>query len=129
MWKRILISVVAVGVVGWFLVYCAAHGQAERKSRLISARNVLRQAYDEYARTGDLPARNGSWKIMAYTNQVVVSGRTIQMAAATSLADGDPSWGLFAITPTGELVWLRADRKPVLVSAPQYSVPLWSDSY
>jgi hypothetical protein len=75
MWKRILILVVAVGCVGWFLVYCAAHAQAERKSRLIGARNVLGQAYEEYARTGNLPSRNGSWKIMVCTNDVRVSGR------------------------------------------------------
>jgi|ERR1043165_2951280 hypothetical protein len=129
MWKRILISAVAVGVVGWFLIYVVAHGQAERKSRLVGARTALRQAYDEYVRTGALPSRNGSWNIIAYTNDVVVSGRRIRMAAAINLADSDPSWGLFAIAPTGELVWLRSDWKPVLVSAADYSVPFWSDGY
>ena len=129
MWKRIFISAVVVAFLGWFLVYVVAHGQAERKSRLIGARNVLRQAYDDYIKTGILPSRNGSWSIIAYTNDVLVSGRRIQMAAATSLADGDPSWGSFAIAPTGELVWLRSDRAPVVVSAPDYTVPLWSDGY
>ncbi len=127
--KRVLISAVTVGLVGWFLLYCAAHGQAERKSRLVGAGSVLRQAYDEYVKTGTLPSRNGTWTIVAYTNQILVSGRTIQLAAATCLADGDPSLGLFAIAPTGELVWLRADRKPVLVSSSQYRVPLWRDGY
>jgi len=106
-----------------------AHGQAERKSRLISARNVLRQAYDEYIETGILPSRNGSWSISAYTNDVIVSGRRIRMTAVTRLADDDPSWGSFAIAQTGELVWLTSDREPVLLSAPDYTVPLWRDGY
>jgi hypothetical protein len=127
--KRILILVVAVGFVGWFLIYATAHGQAERKSRLIAAQSILRQACEEYVKTGDLPAKNGSWKIMAFTNEVLISGRRIRMVAATTLPNGDPSWGFFAIAATGELVWLRADRKAVLVSAPNYAVPFWSDGY
>jgi hypothetical protein len=127
--KGMATTVIGFGFLGWFFVYCAAHAQAERKSRLIGARSVLRQAYDEYIRTGILPSRNGSWSIIAYTNDVVVSGRRIQMAAATSLADIDPSWGSFAIAPSGELVWLRSDRAPVVVSASDYTVPLWSDGY
>jgi len=127
--KRVLIVLIGAGFLAWSLVYCAAHGRAERKSRLIGAQSVLRQAYDEYVKTGALPSRNGSWTIMAYTNQVLVSGRTIQLAAATFLADGDPSWGSFAVAPAGELVWLRADHKPVLVSAPHYTVPLWIGGY
>ena len=75
--KRVFTLVVLFVFMGWFVVYCAAHGQAERKSRLINARNVLQQAYVEYVKAGNLPARNGSWAILPYTNQVVVAGRRI----------------------------------------------------
>ncbi len=129
MWKRILVLAVAVGLVGWVLLYCAAHGQAGRRARLIGAQNVLRQAYDEYQKTGTLPTHNGTWLIVPYTNQVMLAGRRIQLAVATTPWE-DWSGEIFAVTPMGEIVWLSSTNgTAVLVSDPQYSVPLWKDGY
>jgi hypothetical protein len=127
--KLIVTTVVALGLACFFVVYCAAHGQAERKSRLIGARSVLRRAYDDYLREGVLPSRNGTWEILPYTNQVVVAGRKIQLALATT-PWRDWSGEFFAMSSTKEILWLSCTNgRAVVVSEPSYAVPLWKNGY
>lgn len=126
--RTIIITAIVLAVIFAFLMFFSlSYGQSLRRSGVMLARSVLKQAQHQFVQTGRVEP-NGSWKPFIFTNQITVDGVTYQCSVATPIVRFDEE-GVLAMTTNEIFIWVDKKRPPKIIPVSGYRPRYFPESF